>query len=133
LASNIEANDTAGITSNVTAAETGRSFLADTIGVTNATAAGVTNATITDLLATNQLDEAIEKLDELQSRTDSSLGGSSGDDIINMPTAQQDIFIKIENLKGVLRKQLPEPIPLSNRNITNSSNINSSNNNNMTS
>jgi hypothetical protein len=124
MASIIGANETARISENVTAAaEIGRSFLTDTIigvsNATNATNAGVNNATITDLLATNQLDKAIEKLDELQSTMDSFLGGSSANDIISDLGAQQDIFIRIENLKEVLRKQLPEQIPKPNENITN--------------
>jgi hypothetical protein len=123
MASIIGANETAGISDNVTAAaaaEVGRNFLTDTIiRVSNATNAGVNNATITDLLATNQLDKAIEKLDELQSTMDSFLGGSSGNDIISDLGAQQDIFLRIENLKEVLRKQLPEQIPKPNENVTN--------------
>ena len=60
---------------------------------------------IVSLLQSDKLNEAIEQLNELKSKTDSSFGGLAADDLITNPQAQQRILPLIENLIIVLEKQ----------------------------
>jgi hypothetical protein len=60
---------------------------------------------IASLLQSDKLNEAIQQLNELKSKTDSSFGGLAKDDLITNPQAQQKILPLIENLILVLEKQ----------------------------
>jgi hypothetical protein len=60
---------------------------------------------IVSLLQSDKLNEAIQQLNELKSKTDSSFGGLATDDLITNPQAQQKILPLIENLILVLEKQ----------------------------
>lgn len=62
-------------------------------------------SSIATLLKSDRLDTAIGQLSDLRSKMDSSLGGSSRDDLITAPSAQREIALKIDNLIGTLEKQ----------------------------
>jgi hypothetical protein len=60
---------------------------------------------IATLLQIDKIDEAIQQLNELKSKTDSSFGGAASDDLITNPQAQRKVLPLIENLIQVLEKQ----------------------------
>jgi hypothetical protein len=60
---------------------------------------------IAGLLKSDKLDKAIDQLSNLRSAMDSSLGGSSRNDLITDPTTQKEIVSKVDNLIETLEKQ----------------------------
>jgi hypothetical protein len=60
---------------------------------------------IAALLNANNLNGAIQELNELKARADSTMGGAAADDLIAAPQAQQDVAFLINNLIQTLEKQ----------------------------
>lgn len=60
---------------------------------------------ITALLNANNLNGAIQELNELKARADSSMGGAAADDLIAAPQAQQQVTFLINNMIQALEKQ----------------------------